>query len=801
MKKLAILCVSMVLFVSLGFTFLHAEEPEGKTIDIEVTSIFDEVNRPTNTVSDVAYGSKLTLDGALGSEENYEFVHWVVNGKLRADLSIDHEFTVTNNMKIDAVFSPTDKNAVLFMDTNEGLLDTQHVVDDGTADDSEIDLPDKPGYEVAGDPWSGSLTNITEHTVLILQYVKTADDVTLEVVNGTGDGVFEYNETVTVEADAGDFSYWRIGNNIVSYQEEYTFTVLTDTTITAVFDEGAPEEGPYVSLSYPMNLPDRDGYNSFKGQFYLPEDYELIEYGLLYSADQPITEFPADNFPYVGDGIHQYQASKFVGTTGEYLVSLDEEQSNYTRAYVVVKDEHGNLETIYDQPHNKDAKDVNSLWMSDPDDEDPVTTFGVVAATTDRGYLLQDPSSGKMISVFHSESGFEKGDYIVIEGEFSVSFDIRRIIDITTSELLEQNKAINLKTDHAVEMPWDDYDRASLQGELVELRFPWARILGTGGTSYARLAHTEDKVDAQAYTGAYIGLQNGANNPNITGTLSDIFSEGSSIALYDELILYAFLYDSTASYQKYVIIDDAHVVDDAQMTEADVEDRIECIIAPPSTTDENLDLITSYTLGGYNLDIEWTSDADVIENDGTVHRPAIGEDDETVTMTAKITNNGIDITLHFDVTVLAEEDVELPSTPITETFAGISNFSYSSSGTIEGDSGIEWTYVDMQKGSDGSGDFVQIRATQPSRLEATFEGGLDQIDIDAMAFGAGRSFQIIINEGEADEVILTMSGIGTDMVSESFDNLGFEGEFTITITNPSNPVKIYAINLLNDNGE
>ncbi len=203
----------------------------------------------------------------------------------------------------------------------------------------------------------------------------------------------------------------------------------------------------------------------------------------------------------------------------------------------------------------------------------------------------------------------------------------------------------------------------------------------------------------------------------------------------------------------------------------------------------------NYDRGPDTFDVQWTSsNTNVIETDGTVHRPDIGEPDVDVDLTATITDgNGVNIVIDYSVTVMAKRPVG-PTT--TETFAGIDNFAYDEEGTIEGDSGIEWSYVDLRKDSDDYGDFVQMRATEPSRLEASFEGGLDSLTVDTMAFGGGRSFDIIINEGEADEIVLTVENIGTDMLTKTFENLGVEGEFTITITNMSNPLKIYQIEMV-----
>jgi len=66
----------------------------------------------------------------------------------------------------------------------------------------------------------------------------------------------------------------------------------------------------------------------------------------------------------------------------------------------------------------------------------------------------------------------------------------------------------------------------------------------------------------------------------------------------------------------------------------------------------DLELITTGSKAGSNITWE-TSDADIITNDGKVTRPASGEDDATVTLTATIVNGEATLTKTFEVTVKA----------------------------------------------------------------------------------------------------------------------------------------------------
>ncbi len=575
MKRL--LVCACLFFLSLTSAALLHVSGADKIIDVDFTTYFDEGNQPFVRIRDLAYGERLSFadDIAVGEGEyaHYQFAYWIVNGKIRADLDINHEFVIRNRMTIKALFSPDDAHLAVFMDANEDEIAIEYVADGGNAVGPALEsLPDKPNFVVANPAWDEPLTNITENTVFVLQYV--LDDEGLEfdltVEGGSGGGTFAYNEVVTVEAGEGNFSYWRIGNRIVSYQEEYSFTLLDDMTITAVFDEGEPKDDePYIALSYPYEL--RLNHHSYVGQFFIPEGYELIEYGLLASGVVPIVHFPFEPFPYVGDGIELYQGAKFMGTTNEFLMTLPEEDSHYARAYLIVKDDQNELQAYYDAFH-REAECPNSIYAKDYPSDTPVTVTGVVAATTDEGYILQDPLTARMISVHHGDSVFVHGDEVVVSGTFNISYGIASIINPDYWLLVSSDNAINYDTSHAVTPDYDNYDIADLMGELVRIEAPFLRLMGDFAHSYWRIFHNGQST--QLYDGKYIGLRNDATNANLTGSLADIFVGGKEATVYPQVTVYYFFYDSELSYHKAVIIGDDHIVVDEEPGPEDHGDEV-----------------------------------------------------------------------------------------------------------------------------------------------------------------------------------------------------------------------------------
>jgi uncharacterized repeat protein (TIGR02543 family) len=207
---------------------------------------------------------------------------------------------------------------------------------------------------------------------------------------------------------------------------------------------------------------------------------------------------------------------------------------------------------------------VTAVFASEPSTDHTVFTefvvIGVVAATTDRGYILQDTLTTSMISVFHLGSGFVIGDEVIVVADFNVSFNIARLINVSSSALLSQDNSINYDVDAAVNPDFDNFNPLNYAGQLVRVSSFNGLLTGTAASSYFRLAPNFGSTAVQVYPDKYIGLQNGANNPNLSQDLSEIFVGGTTSTPYPNHTVFVVFYDSTASYQKAVIIGDAHIV-------------------------------------------------------------------------------------------------------------------------------------------------------------------------------------------------------------------------------------------------
>ncbi|MGI6392326.1 MAG: hypothetical protein ACOX16_01755 [Candidatus Izemoplasmatales bacterium] len=289
---------------------------------------------------DLKYGQKLSLNSSLASMPGYSFLFWEVNGSIRHDYAIDHVFTLTKTNVIKAVFSPSDRHAVVFVDANSEILKVEYVADNGTATPPET-LPSKPGYSTNG--WDVSYENVTDDVVTVLQY--TATDTTeylVTVENGTGDGSYAYNTVATVTADVPSqgnyFHHWSVGDEIVSYQSTYKFSVYGATTITAVYEGSAPSDNPYVVLGDDLAI--RSGSKTYVGQFYVPTGYTLIEYGILTSISE--AEINLDTIRTT-----RYPGYKYNAATKEFVMSFEENEITAARAYLICSDSEDAIHTYY----------------------------------------------------------------------------------------------------------------------------------------------------------------------------------------------------------------------------------------------------------------------------------------------------------------------------------------------------------------------------------------------------------------------------------------------------------------------
>jgi uncharacterized repeat protein (TIGR02543 family) len=420
MKKLlvSVLIVFLFLFAGISFLSVHASN----NINVTVTGIFDEYNEPA-TQGSYAYGSKLSLAPVVPSGHSFAF--WIVNGIVQQNLVIDHEFTVTNRMNLQAVFAPNGKLAVVFIDSNGQYLGVRYVAENGAASDAGISAPVKPGYQIANPKWasiqgSSDLGNIQSNSVFVLQYETdlSIGNKTLTVNGGTGSGSFAFNSVVTVTANTPDeglvFSHWTENGVKVSNQTPFTFTLLTNRTLTAVFLEETDDVLPFVTLSENLQL--RDGYESYLGQYHVPVGYTVVEYGFL--ASKSSAELTIES---AGVVVAQ---SNSRNAYFEFVTSFTDGQFRSIRAYLIVK----NQSNVIQAPVYSDVFHRNPSFLPDLTYETGFNSVDPVKSSYALGTTISDGVEWRMFDALTGNLANDKRN-----GAYSVRFQNSGYIETTTT--------------------------------------------------------------------------------------------------------------------------------------------------------------------------------------------------------------------------------------------------------------------------------------------------------------------------------------------------------------------------------
>lgn len=359
MKKITTLVLCFVFLLGLAFGFTQVQGlTKSDTVEITLKAHFDQENRNmVHTPVSTTYAGRRSFSlSQFPTASGYNFAYWIVNGVVRSDLPFGFNFVVSGNMALEAVFVASDQRVVLFRDSNGKVLDIQYVAVGGTVVDPRLDeefvTPSKPGFVVANPAWDLPLSNIQANTILTLQYTVDPElnQLSLTVVGGSGTGLYDYNEVVTISAAAnqGDnrFQYWTEGSQIVSYEAEYAFSILANRTLTAVYATTPATPRPLITLTGPITL--RAEHLSFIGQISVPSGFSVVEYGLL-TSDQ------AGLLNVTTGGVVKRQSTRLFATTKEFLMSVPTAQAVSVRGYLVVEDSEGNLQITYSDNHALEA--------------------------------------------------------------------------------------------------------------------------------------------------------------------------------------------------------------------------------------------------------------------------------------------------------------------------------------------------------------------------------------------------------------------------------------------------------------
>lgn len=343
----------LTIFAGLSFTndLVNAAEPSASdSFTFDYSYNVNGVISSAGSIENVLYGSAIDVDE--GSQSGKTFVGFIKNGKYEPNLNASSTIIVTEDTELEVLYKDTDSVAVILLDANQEFLGVWYADSENNdyLDTSVNSLPDintysKPGLTTNG--WtdgSVSISDLSTHaftsdSIVYINYDDPSEDnLSLNLMNGTANeaGPYNFNQTITVTADGSGttFNYWKKDGQIVSYQESYTFTFVSNHKLEAVYDDAGfiPLPGneslitasrAYAGIS--------DGEFTLLGQFDLADGEELVEYGFILSDTNNTLDLDDE-----GVDSTVYYSNKYNPETNEFVMSFDEPAGDlpYYRAFV-----------------------------------------------------------------------------------------------------------------------------------------------------------------------------------------------------------------------------------------------------------------------------------------------------------------------------------------------------------------------------------------------------------------------------------------------------------------------------------
>ena len=291
------------------------------------------------TIGEVNMGDTVTATAT--AKEGYVFRYWKNSSGQVLSGKAEESFVINTNSTITAVFdkvNDTSETVSVELYNANGMPFDNKTVNKNTTFAEAINGVGTPTYTGFGafKHWSMYADEskiddnmlVTETTRAVAIFNAPTETYTVSV-NGTAEySDVLYGTEVTVSSDASDFSYWKLGDEIVSYKSEYTFTVWKEVNLVAVTGEDA-EEAPVAVLD------EVDGNPLLI--YSVPTDYTVVEAGILFGSTADITIYSVDGSrAAAARGTGQFTAQPKAGTTPAY-----------SRGYLIFKNASGKIRILY----------------------------------------------------------------------------------------------------------------------------------------------------------------------------------------------------------------------------------------------------------------------------------------------------------------------------------------------------------------------------------------------------------------------------------------------------------------------
>lgn len=311
-----------------------------------------------------AIGTSVTVE-FTGSEN---FLYWVNASNKVVSTEKSYTFIMGSETTLKAVYGKARQNqaTVVFISHSDQIISSKAYT---TSDTIQFPVPPiKMGCTFTG--WSMTEAEIraamannsgiiqvralyTEPSIACTVTVIYPDGIGNEVVNAV---VGKAVNVTAKDIEGKTFSYWTDNDgNVLGYTKTLKLAPSGDMTVKAVYGENA-EVKPVISMTA-MDASAGNGYYviSFTATRAVPEGYELVKQGILYSIDSRCADDAGkDYLKLTADGTVPEGVYEFIGSSGELngvtrfnggVRTAD--TTLYGRGYMILKNSAGEVMYVY----------------------------------------------------------------------------------------------------------------------------------------------------------------------------------------------------------------------------------------------------------------------------------------------------------------------------------------------------------------------------------------------------------------------------------------------------------------------
>ena len=318
----------------------------------------------SNLYDQIGIGEQVTVK-FTGTEK---FLYWVNASNKVVSTDVSYTFIMGSETTLKAVYGKARQNqaTVVFISHSDQMISSR-----AYTNEQEIQFPVPPikmGCTFTG--WSMTEGQIRaamaqNNGIIEVRALYTEPSVSCKVTviypEGTGNVVVDTVVGKAIEITAKDiedktFSYWTDEKgNILGYTKTLKLAPSGDMTVKAVYNESATAE-PVITMTA-VDTSEGNGYYvvSFTATRAVPEGYELVKQGILYSVDSRCAADGAKDYlkltedGTVPEGVYEFSGSNtdLNGVTRFNCKVQKADAIVYGRGYMVLKNSAGEVLYVY----------------------------------------------------------------------------------------------------------------------------------------------------------------------------------------------------------------------------------------------------------------------------------------------------------------------------------------------------------------------------------------------------------------------------------------------------------------------